>query len=462
MSQEEAFALAIANLETERLSHAQELYEVENYLEEDFHFDIKAPNASSKVYHILQLLWSEGLLEVFVKNSILSEKLEVKDLVAFDASRFSKVVRELLSLKLLNEEEAWGLLFLNAQRVQDSFENLEAFKKAYLKGALYFEILFKGDEENRGEKIENFDALLQTQYTHSQVDFIWLNEEIFSSLTIAQNVEKNSHKTSETNFMNSLLAKEDKRELWAFLDAISQNERNEILSQLYHLSENITAEDYLELPALYPNVSYAYYLRGRYFYHYAWEARGLGLTNTVGQKNYALFYERLRYARADLKKAYELKPNEQTYWAELYNLVKHFKNKDSDHLEDELYERIQKDAMQNPYCVERVAHMKKARWGGSHEDSLAWAREVVKHSCYGDSLKIMLFEALIEQYKFIIEYDRDEERANAIFEDKALQDEVNAYFDELVEDERVKETLIFWYEKVGDKERLKRLRDNWL
>ena len=451
MSQEEAFALAIADLESERLSqtqevYEQEVYEVENYLEEDFHFDIKTPNASSKIYHLLQHLWSEGLLEVFVKNSILSDKLEVKDLVAFDASRFTKVVLEVLKLKLLKQEEAWGLLFLNAQRVQDSFESLEAFKRAYLKGALYYEILFKSDEENRGEKIEHFDALLQTQYTHSQVNFAWLKEDIFSTLTITQSSQ-----------MHQLLAQENKKTLWQFLDTLSQNERNELLPQLYLLTENITAEDYLELPALYPNVAYAHYLRGRYFYHYAWEARGLGLTNSVGQKNYALFYERLRYARADLKKAYELSPNEQTYWAELYNLVKHFKNKDSDHLEEELYERIKKDAMQNPYCVQRVAHMKKARWGGSHEESLAWAREVVSQSAYGNSLKIMLFEALIEQYHFIMEYDRDEERANAIFEDEALQNEVNAYFDELVEDERVRETLLFWYGKVGDLARLQKL-----
>ncbi len=471
MSKEEKFTLAIANLETERLSNSLEVYDVRAYLNEDFHFDINANNASTKVYNVVQLLWSEGLLEVFVSNNILTHKLEVKDLVAFDSARFSKLILEVLELQLLSEEEAWGLLFLNAQRVQDSFQDLEAFKTSYLKGALFFEILFKSDEENRGDKIENFDVLFQTLYESSKVAFSWLKEDVFSSLEIfkigndgfslaSSGLKSPIPNANKVDVMHRLLAEEDKTELWSFIDALTQKERNEFLSQLYVATEEITAEDYLELPALYPNVSYAHYLRAVYFYHYAWEARGLGITNTVGQKNYALFYERLRYARTDLKKAYELSSNEQTYWAELYNLVKHFKNKESDHLEDDLYERIKENGMENTYCIERVAHMKKARWGGSHEESLAWAREVITHSSYGDSLKIIIFEVLIEQYEYIIEYDRDEAKANAIFKDEVLKDEVNQYFDELVNDAKLSETLLFWYEKVEDEQRLKKLRDN--
>jgi hypothetical protein len=256
--------------------------------------------------------------------------------------------------------------------------------------------------------------------------------------------------------MHRLLEQENKKELWEFLDKLTQEERDKLLPHLYN--EELTQEDYLELPALYPNVSYAHYLRAVYFYHYAWEARGLGITNTVGQKNYALFYERLRYARADLKKAYELSPNEQSYWAELYNLVKHFKNKDSDHLEEDLYGLIKENAMQNPFCIQHVSHMKKARWGGSHKESLEWAREVISHSNDGDSMKIIIFEVLIEQYQYILEYDKDEEKANAIFKDVALQDEVNQYFDELLEHSSLQDTLLFWYEKTDDKQRLERLK----
>ncbi len=445
MSQEEEFALDIAKLEDERLKSSKEIYSVETYCQDEFSFKIEEKNASTKVYHVLKKVWTEGVLEIFIRNNILSDKLEVKDLVAFDSARFTKLVLEVLKLQLIEEKEAWGLLFLNAQRVQDAFENAETFKASYFKGALFYDILFKSDEDDRGEKIGNFDILLRDLQESTKVEFTWLKEDVFRSFKI------------EASNLNDITSNLDKNTLWEYLDNLTEEERNKILPTLYDQAI-FTSEDYLELPTLYPTVSYAYYLRATYFYNFAWEARGLGLTNSVGQKNYALFYERLRYARIDLKKAYELSPNEQSYWAELYNLVKHFKNKDSDHLEEDLFELIKKNAMQNPFCVQRVSHMKKARWGGSHEESLEWAREVIAHSSYGDSMKIMIFEVLIEQYKYILEYDKDEEKANAIFKDIALQDEVNQYFDELLEDLKLHETLLFWYEKVGDTQRLEQLK----
>ncbi|CAA6826272.1 MAG: Unknown protein [uncultured Sulfurovum sp.] len=475
-SQEEKFILSIVKLEDEHLENNLETYSVEKYLNDEFSFNIHDENIFTKVYYVLQKALTEGILEVFIKNNILTDKLEVKDLVAFDATRFIKLVLEVLNLKLLSKKEAWGLLFLNASRIQDTFKNAEEFKTSYFKGALFYDILFKSEEDNRGEKIQNFDALFKDLYDASKVKLFWLEGEVFKALNIEESSsnlvskdlvqnDENSNEPQITS-MYKLLKKEDKTELWKLLDNFSQEERNKFLNHLYidkkEQIEILTAEDYLELPARYPDVSYAHYLRGIYFYHFAWEARGLGLTNTVGQKNYALFYERLRYARTDLKRAYELSPNEQTYWAELYNLVKHFRGKDSDQIEEELYARIKKDAMQNTFCIKRVSHMKKARWGGSHTESLNWAREVVADSPQGNYNKIIIFEVLIEQSNYILEFDRNEEKANAIFKNKVLQNEVNQYFDELIANIAeaplsLKSTLIFWYEKVGDLARLQKI-----
>ncbi|CAA6817086.1 MAG: Unknown protein [uncultured Sulfurovum sp.] len=478
MNQEEIFALAFAKFEEERLLNSLEDFNVEAYLNDEFYFNINEDNASTKVYHVIKKVWTEGVLDLFIKNHILVDKLEVKDLVALDSTRFVKLVCEVLKLKLLEEKEAWGLLFLNAQRIQDTFENAEDFKASYFKGALFYEILFRSEEEERGEKIESFDALLQERHKASSVELAWLEDDVFDSFKIegklpnspSKKLVKTPEKPMEAQVsnMHQLLEKEDKTALWKLLDEFSEEERNKFLHQLYtnkkHNSSILTAEDYLELPALYPDVSYAYYLRGVYFYHFAWEARGLGITNTVGQKNYALFYERLRYAMADLKQAHELSPNEQTYWAELYNLVKHFKSKEADLLQEKLYTLIKENAMQNLYCIQRVSHLNKARWGGSHKESLDWAREVITHNQKGSPIKIIIFEALIEQYNYILKFDRDEEKANAIFKELALQDEVNQYFDELLAciekaDDNISTTLMFWYEKVGDAQRIETLTD---
>ena len=461
MSKQEEFTLNIAKLENERLL----LYTSEMYLNKEFHLDIKDESISTKIYHKIQELWSQGLLELFIKNNILRDKLEVKDLVAFDSARFTKLVLEVLKLKLMDEKEAWGLLFLNAARVQDVFENAEDFKASYFKGALFYDILFKSEEENIGDKIEDFDALFKELHKASQIEILWLEEDIFKALKIEESTSSIvSSQVMEEDIepkiilTHRLLEKEDKTELWELLENFSHEERNKFLNELYLKQKHITAEDYLELPALYTDVSYAHYLRGVYFYNFAWEARGLGITNTVGQKNYALFYERLRYAMKDLKKAYELSPNEQTYWAELYNLVKHFNSIEADSIQAELYALIKKDAMQNEFCIKRVSHLNKARWGGSHEESLNWAREVIEHSQKGDSIRVIIFEVLIEQYNYILEFDRDEKSANAIFEDEDLQEEVNQYFEELLNNsQEITATIVFWYEKVGDKERLKKL-----
>ncbi|CAA6820423.1 MAG: Unknown protein, partial [uncultured Sulfurovum sp.] len=170
ISKEERFALAFAKFEEERLENSVEVYDVENYLDEEFYFNVNEPNASTKVYHVIKKVWTEGILELFIKNSILTDKLEVKDLVALDSTRFVKLVLEVLKLQLISEEEAWGLLFLNAQRIQDSFKSTKEFKNAYFKGALFYDILFKSEEETRGEKVQNFDTLLKTLQQSSKVE----------------------------------------------------------------------------------------------------------------------------------------------------------------------------------------------------------------------------------------------------------------------------------------------------
>jgi len=71
MSKEEEFTLftlAIAKLETERLNKSIKPYEVKAYLKDDFHFNVDEKNASTKVYNVLKILWSEGMLELFIKN----------------------------------------------------------------------------------------------------------------------------------------------------------------------------------------------------------------------------------------------------------------------------------------------------------------------------------------------------------------------------------------------------------
>lgn len=474
MHQELKFVLSIVQLETNRLEKSYDSYTPEGFFYDEFQLNIDNPNITAQLYYKIHEVWSHGLLQLFIKNKILHDQLEVKDIIAFETARLIKLILEALSLEIIKEKEAWGLLFLNAQRLQDTFNNEIEFKEAYLKGSLYYQILFKDDEDDRGTRIKNFHILFEQLKQVNPVQLIWLERDIFDSFTIKSPTTKKVIQTSSDSGTREhhpivqqiyhLLAKKDKSVLWDFLNQLNENERNQFLNLVYidkkEGREVLTTEDYLELPALYPNVSYAYYLRGIYFYHFAWEARGTGIANTVGQKNYATFYERLRYAKKDLKKAHELAPNEQTYWGELYNVAKHFNSDEADELEEKLLKLIRKDAMQNTFCLRCVANMKKARWGGSHQEALEWAREVVATSTHGNPIKIMLFEAYIEQYDYILTLDRNEKEAQALLNKQTVQDELNLYFEELlenVENESIYATLLFWYEKVNDPKRLKKL-----
>jgi hypothetical protein len=456
------FLESIVALEETRLKEV----DIDEFFMEEFQINSRGKRVQENVLYKVQETWSHGLLQLFIKNKILSDKIEVKDIIAFESARLLKFILESEKLEILDTREAWGLIILNLQRLQESFSNGKIFKEAYLKGRLYYDILFKEAEEERSTRIQNYDTLLHTLQNNTKHTIFWISDNLFDAITISEEATQPPKKIlqksedKQLNKLYQLLMLENKIALFEVLDKMEEKERNHYLPLLTQENNLLRIEAYLELPKKYPNVSYPYYLRGMYFYYFAWETRGTGIANTVGQKNYANFYERLRYAKKDLKTAYKLSPNEQTYWAELYNIAKHFNSEEADELEEKLIQLIRENAMYNVFCVRRVANMKKARWGGSHQESLEWAREVVLASKYGKPIKIMLFEAYLEQYDYILTLDKNEKEAQALLDNQAIQDEVNEYFEELlenIEDENIYSTLLFWYTKVGDEARLKEL-----
>ena len=462
------FLESILALEERRLEDV----EADDFFREEFQVNLHGKHLKENVLYRVQETWSHGLLQLFIKNKILSEKVEVQDIIAFESARLLKFIVESQKLEIIDPQESWGLIVLNLQRLQESFIDGEDFKKSYLKGRLYYDILFKEAEEERSNRIQNYDTLLRTLTSTIQENVCWSKESLLERVTIIneethttpKNMPKNIFKSndSQLNKLYKLLINNEHTTLFEVLDSLKESDRNHYLPLLTQEKNLLSIESYLELPAHYPDVSYAYYLRGMYFYHFAWETRGTGIANTVGQKNYAAFYERLRYAKKDLKKAHELSDQEQTYWAELYNIAKHFNSEEADELEEKLLERIRNDAMENVFCLRRVANMKRACWGGSHQESLEWAREVVLSTKHGDPMRIMLFEAYVQQYDYVLTLDRDQEGAQALLDNQEVQTELNQYFDELLENmeqdfETISSTLLFWYEKVKDEERLKKL-----
>ena len=116
----------------------------------------------------------------------------------------------------------------------------------------------------------------------------------------------------------------------------------------------------------------------------------------------------------------------------------------------------------NYYCVYGISRHKEERWGGSFEENLDWAREVIAGTKKGDPIRTIIYDVMIERADYINAFEEDEERAEAIFKDKKVQAEVNQYFDELIENldanpYGIVDTLCFWYSKAGDYDRLRQV-----
>jgi len=170
--------------------------------------------------------------------------------------------------------------------------------------------------------------------------------------------------------ITELLEREDKSALFEELDKLSGKEREQEVTFVVHKSDtsSFAEEDLIELPERYNN-AYAYAMRAQHFYTFAWEARGTGTSNTVGEENYKLFYERLGWALDDLLKAYELAPNERIVWANLYEILSHFNGEEAIKKREEIYALMQKHALDHRGCVYGISRFKETRWGGSFEEN---------------------------------------------------------------------------------------------
>lgn len=262
--------------------------------------------------------------------------------------------------------------------------------------------------------------------------------------------------------IKSLFKNEDLTPLWKKLDQLENNERHEEFTYIQRkLAKTLEEEEILELPELFPNV-YAYATRSDYFYNMAWVARGHGTSNTVGEDNYKLFYKRLELSLTDSLKAHELDPMSKVVWVDLYHILSHFHDENTANKKEEIYQLIVKHGLSNHRCVCAVANYKQERWGGSYEEGLDWARQVIAGTERGDPVRTIIFEFAIERYDYHEAFGDNNKNIKALLSDESLKSELNQYCDELLENinaapYRIVDVLCFWYSITGDYHRLRKV-----
>ena len=183
LSAEGKYALALGDLEYERLAQNDLSVSVDQYLQTEWGLSFEGEKAKDHTLYTLQQIWSSGSISLVFQNIQFEQDVSIKEIIAFDSARFAELLRQVILLGFLDEEEAWGLLFLNAQRVQDSFENWMDFKEAYFEGlTLYRYSRLTEDEQG----IFDFDAVLSHVRECSSVEVAWLDEPIFSHFMRAE------------------------------------------------------------------------------------------------------------------------------------------------------------------------------------------------------------------------------------------------------------------------------------
>lgn len=177
LSAEEKYALALGDLERERLDQHRSSQTMQKYLESEWGLSFTEEKAKDHALYTLHKIWSSGSLSLIFENIQFEHNASIKELIAFDSARFAELLRQVTLLGFLDEEEVWGLLFLNAHRVQDSFENWLDFKEAYFRGLTLYRYSRLDEKE---QELFDFDAVLSQTKEHSCVEVSWLERPILS------------------------------------------------------------------------------------------------------------------------------------------------------------------------------------------------------------------------------------------------------------------------------------------
>lgn len=143
-----------------------------------------------------------------------------------------------------------------------------------------------------------------------------------------------------------------------------------------------------------PDSAVANLMRGAHSVHWAWEARGYDYGDSVEDEGARLFFERLRGAEADLRRAAELDPADPTPWSLLLRCCRGLEQgqKQAEQLYTELLARDPLHRSGHSQMLQTVA----PKWGGSRERMWAVARSASQRAPEGHGLHALLVEAHLE------------------------------------------------------------------
>jgi hypothetical protein len=171
----------------------------------------------------------------------------------------------------------------------------------------------------------------------------------------------------------------------------------------------------------------AFLVRGAHCIHWAWEARGRGRSDQVSPQAWALFEQRLAWAKNDLFMAAQGDPRDPTPHAKLLTIAKAESVPD-----DEAYRIFQQVIARQPDHY--LGHMTMVsllseRWGGSHDKALQFARQRAAGAPPGSDLPMIVVEAYLDVWSYIVVFDGNSAGALTYLMQPHVRQEITAAYE---------------------------------
>jgi len=183
------------------------------------------------------------------------------------------------------------------------------------------------------------------------------------------------------------------------LDSVSNSELSLLID---HLVSSQSPEDVILLEKWYdarPREVYPAVVRANYFISWAWDARGTALAESVNQKQWVLFFERLNESIEMIDKAIELNPNHFYAYTKLLVLGMAHPNIDI----DEAISAMNQVNRHNFTAQKAIIYSLTERWGGDKGTALDYAYAFCNDEEEGSTFHALIAYAHIESWMDILE-----------------------------------------------------------
>lgn len=197
-----------------------------------------------------------------------------------------------------------------------------------------------------------------------------------------------------------------------------------------------------------PDTPLGHLVRGCAAINLAWKARGRGQAETVSEEGAMMFFKYLEYALHHLVHAAEQDSKDPTGLAFLQTVALGLQMERSN-AREWFDEAVRRDPLHQQAHYGYLYNTLE-KWGGSHAEMYAFARETMGRVPETSTLYSILFWAHQERLLYFIAFDKDFEGGGKFITDKQVHEEsLNVYRNSLGKMPKIKRVSDYWPHNVA-------------